>query len=65
MIALARIFMYCSLPLTPLSPFVSHVSWEMISSCWLADPTQRPKFSELVSRLHDVMDSDLSYLTLL
>ena len=41
-----------------------HCSWEIMRSCWLADRRQRPKFSNLVGRLHNLLDSDSSYLRL-
>ena len=31
--------------------------WDMMRLCWLAEPQQRPKFSDLASKLFDTLDS--------
>ena len=33
-------------------------------SCWLVDPKKRSKFSDLASKLCNLLDSDSSYLSL-
>ena len=33
-------------------------------SCWLVDPKKRPEFSDLASKLCNLLDSDSSYLSL-
>ena len=36
-----------------------------MTECWMADPQERPKFSCLVKKLSDLLDSESSYLRLL
>ena len=44
----------------PFSP----CSWDMMMSCWMSHPHQRPAFSSLVNQLFDMLDSDSTYLKL-
>jgi serine/threonine protein kinase len=38
--------------------------WQVMERCWLGDHRQRPKFSDLVNQLFDLLDADTAYLRL-
>ena len=44
--------------------FPHNCSWNMMMSCWDAQPKQRPKFAILVKVLSDLLDSESNYLKL-
>ena len=43
---------------------IRNCSWNMMMSCWDAQPKQRPKFVRLVKVLSDLLESDSNYLKL-
>ena len=43
---------------------ITSFRWEMVTECWLEDPSQRPSFNDLVKTLFDLLDSDTSYIRL-
>ena len=38
--------------------------YDMMMSCWYAQPSQRPEFSSLVKQLSQLLDSDPAYMKL-
>ena len=54
----------CLLSMANLTTHCSPCSWDMMMSCWIFHPQQRPAFTSLVKELFDMLDSDSTYLKL-